>query len=59
MGDHVKKMKEIGYRNKYDRMKIKPYGDTINDGKVQVSFTQPMPNTQKATVAAKRLVLKM
>jgi beta-lysine 5,6-aminomutase beta subunit len=59
MGDHLRKMKEIGYRQKYDPMKVKPYGDTINDGKVQVSFTLPMANTHKATIAAKKLVLKM
>ena len=59
MGKHLKKMKEIGYRDKYDLSNIKPYGDTINDGKVQVSFTLPMLNTPKATIAAKKLVLKM
>ena len=59
MGEHLKKMKEIGYQNKYDPTEIKPYGDTINDGKVQVSFTLPMQNTPKATVAARQLVLKM
>ena len=59
MGDHLKKMKEIGYRDKYDPTRVKPYGDTINDGKVQVSFTLPMKNTPKATIAAKQLVMKM
>lgn len=59
MGEHLKKMKEIAYRDKYDPTKIKPYGDTINDGKVQVSFTLPIQDTPKATVAAKQLVMKM
>ncbi|TFG19866.1 MAG: hypothetical protein EU530_04930 [Promethearchaeota archaeon] len=59
MGEHLKKMKNIGYKDKYDPTKIKPYGDTINDGKIQVSFTLPMQNTPKATIAAKQLVLKM
>ncbi len=59
MGDHLKKMKNIGYKDKYDPTKIRPYGDTINDGKIQVSFTLPMQNTPKATIAAKQLVLKM
>ncbi len=59
MGKHLDKMKEIGYRNKYNLTKIKPYGDTINDGKVQVSFTLPMENSPKATIAAKKIVLKM
>ncbi len=26
-----------------DLTKVKPYGDTINDGKVQFSFTLPVP----------------
>ena len=26
-----------------DLTKIKPYGDTMNDGKTQLSFTLPVP----------------
>ena len=59
MGQHVKKMKEAAYRDKFDPGQIKPYGDTINDGKVQVSFTLPMENTLKATIAAKQIVANM
>lgn len=33
-------------------MKIKPYGDTINDGKVQLSFTLPIAKSAKAVAAA-------
>jgi beta-lysine 5,6-aminomutase beta subunit len=33
-------------------MMIKPYGDTLNDGKVQVSFTLPVDASPKASEAA-------
>ncbi len=42
-----------------DLTKIKPYGDTMNDGKVQLSFTLPIENDEKAVVAAKELAKKM
>lgn len=42
-----------------DLTKVKPYGDTMNDGKVQVSFTLPVPNGAEAEEAAKMLMKKM
>jgi beta-lysine 5,6-aminomutase beta subunit len=42
-----------------DLTRIKPYGDTINDGKVQLSFTLPIDHDEKAVEAAKELVEKM
>lgn len=39
--------------------KVKPYGDTINDGKVQMSFTLPVPCGDEAVEAAKQLMRKM
>ena len=36
-----------------DLTKVKPYGDTMNDGKVQVSFTLPVPNGAEAEEAAR------
>ena len=42
-----------------DLAKVKPYGDTMNDGKVQVSFTLPVPNGAEAEEAAKLLMKKM
>jgi beta-lysine 5,6-aminomutase beta subunit len=42
-----------------DLTRIKPYGDTIDDGKVQVSFTLPIEDNEKAIVAAKELTRKM
>lgn len=42
-----------------DLTKLKPYGDTMNDGKVQISFTLPIPDDDKAVEAAKILAKKM
>ncbi len=42
-----------------DMTAIKPYGDTMNDGKVQVSFTLPIPCNDEAIEAAKLLMRKM
>ena len=47
------------YNQTLDLAKIKPYGDTINDGKVQLSFTLPVSNAAEATEAAKELMRKM
>lgn len=37
-------------------MIIKPYGDTENDGAVQISFTLPVQNSFKAQEAAKKII---
>ena len=42
-----------------DLTKVKPYGDTMNDGKVQISFTLPVPAGDEAVEAAKQLLRKM
>ena len=42
-----------------DLKKIKPYGDTMNDGKTQISFTLPVPAGEEAIEAAKSLMKKM
>lgn len=47
------------YDKTLDLTKVKPYGDTMNDGKVQVSFTLPVPDGDKAVEAAKLLAKKM
>ncbi|HAP44463.1 MAG: hypothetical protein A2087_09750 [Spirochaetes bacterium GWD1_61_31] len=36
---------------------IRPYGDTLDDGKVQLSFTLPVPDGAKGREAARKLVL--
>lgn len=42
-----------------DLTKVKPYGDTLNDGMVQLSFTLPVPYGDEAIEAARQLVRKM
>ena len=42
-----------------DLGKVRPYGDTMNDGKVQLSFTLPVPAGDEAVEAAKQLIRKM
>lgn len=42
-----------------DLSKVKPYGDTMNDGKVQLSFTLPVPTGAEAIEAAKQLLKQM
>lgn len=45
--------------NQVDLTKIKPYGDTLNDGYMQFSFTLPVPFGDEADEAAKILLAKM
>ncbi|MBI9008427.1 MAG: cobalamin-dependent protein [Tenericutes bacterium] len=40
-------------------VKIKPYGDTLNDGKVQLSFTLPVERSPKGIAAAKEIAKSM
>lgn len=42
-----------------DLTSIKPYGDTMDDGMVQMSFTLPVPFGDEANEAAKLMVKKM
>jgi len=42
-----------------DLTKLKPYGDTMNDGKMQLSFTLPINNDEKGDEAAIQLAKKM
>ena len=42
-----------------DQTQIRPYGDTMNDGKVQLSFTLPVVDDDKGSEAAKILAKKM
>jgi beta-lysine 5,6-aminomutase beta subunit len=44
---------------KVDLTHVKPYGDTLNDGMVQMSFTLPVPYGDEASEAAKQLAVKM
>ena len=40
-------------------MQIRPYGDTANDGVVQLSFTLPLPLSDRAREAARRYAMLM
>ncbi|GAA0126688.1 MULTISPECIES: OAM dimerization domain-containing protein [Clostridium] len=42
-----------------DLTKLKPYGDTMNDGKVQTSFTLPVEDNEKGVEAAIQLAKAM
>jgi beta-lysine 5,6-aminomutase beta subunit len=42
-----------------DLEKVKPYGDTMNDGKTQLSFTLPVPAGEEASEAARQLMRAM
>lgn len=42
-----------------DLTKLRPYGDTMNDGKVQLSFTLPVKDDDKGAAAAVQLAQKM
>ena len=44
---------------KVDLKNIKPYGDTLNDGMVQMGFTLPVPAGEEASEAARILARKM
>lgn len=42
-----------------DLTKVKPYGDTMNDGMMELTFTLPVPYGEEASEAAKQLARKM
>ena len=45
--------------SKVDLTQIKPYGDTLNDGMVQMGFTLPIPAGDEAIESARQLARKM
>lgn len=54
--------KRADYREriaKADLNRIRPYGDTMDDGKVQLSFSLPVPDGPEAVEAARQLAAKM
>ncbi len=52
-------MEKNSFDQTLDLKKIKPYGDTMNDGKTQISFTLPVPCNDESIEAAKILMRKM
>ena len=59
MSEGLYSMESKDFDKTLDLKKIKPYGDTMNDGKVQLSFTLPVPAGDEAVEAAKQLIRKM
>lgn len=55
----MNKSKAADNRIQPDLSRLKPYGDTLNDGKIQISFTLPVPYDEKGQEAAKAIVLTM
>ncbi|MEK6264524.1 MAG: cobalamin-dependent protein [Clostridium sp.] len=47
------------YDKNLDLTKLNPYGDTMNDGKVQVSFTLPVNDNERGVEAAIQLAKSM
>lgn len=43
----------------FDRTRVSPYGDTMNDGQVQLSFTLPIHDDDRGIEAARQLAMKM
>ncbi|PLX07043.1 MAG: hypothetical protein C0596_12985 [Marinilabiliales bacterium] len=52
-------MEKNDFDQTLDLKKVKPYGDTMNDGKTQLSFTLPVPCNDESIEAAKQLMKKM
>lgn len=52
-------MDEKTFDTTLDLKAVKPYGDTMNDGKTQLSFTLPVPGGDEGMEAAKQLMRKM
>jgi len=59
MGGGLYSTKQKDFDKTLDLTRIKTYGDTINDGRVQISFTLPVEDSEKGIVAAKLLAMKM
>jgi beta-lysine 5,6-aminomutase beta subunit len=44
---------------KFDPTRVGPYGDTLNDGRIQLSFAMPVPPDARGKEAAKQLLKQM
>lgn len=59
MSSNLYSTEKKDYDKNLDLTKIRPYGDTMNDGKVQLSFTLPVVDGDRAVEAALELARKM
>ena len=50
---------KIDFDTTLDLTHLKPYGDTMNDGKVQMSFTLPVKDDERGVEAARQIAKKM
>ena len=50
---------KIDFDTTLDLTHLKPYGDTMNDGKVQMSFTLPVRDDERGVEAARQIAKKM
>jgi beta-lysine 5,6-aminomutase beta subunit len=55
MGGGLYSIEKKEFDKNLDLTRLKPYGDTMNDGKIQVSFTLPVKDGEKAMLAAENL----
>lgn len=59
MSSGLYSMNKRDFDTTLDPKRVRPYGDTMNDGKVQLSFTLPMKADEVAAEAAKQYAMKM
>ncbi len=59
MSSGLYNMHKADFDTTLDLTRIKPYGDTMNDGKVQISFTLPVKNDERGEEAARQLAKQM
>lgn len=59
MSSGLYNMNKSNFDKTLDLTKLRTYGDTMNDGKVQLSFTLPVKNDERGEEAARQMAKKM
>lgn len=59
MSSGLYSMNKTDFDTTFDPKRVRPYGDTMNDGKVQLSFTLPIKADELAAEAAKQYAMKL
>lgn len=59
MSSGLYNMHHTDFDKTLDLTKLRPYGDTMNDGKVQLSFTLPIKDDERGEEAARQLAKSM
>lgn len=59
MSSGLYNMHHADFDKTLDLTKLRPYGDTMNDGKVQLSFTLPVKDDERGEEAARQLAKSM